>query len=96
MSQPILEEFEVIVTLDREGNPATLRYYDGVGCGHESCEIDLDRPIRELVQYHISHCARHGVYPKKKCSYSLVVDGEKISCKRDLHDSGPHTLDIEA
>lgn len=93
MGRPSFDTIEITVQWNDEGEPVSVKYYDGQGCGHESGPWDLYQNMFDLVNYHLAHAEKsHNMKPFKLCREVMASEGvsyPKVRCIEDENDHPP-------
>lgn len=89
-----LDEFNVRLEFDHNGDVSRASYWDQAGCGHEK-EMDLGTPLDDVVSYHLHHYREsHLMTPPRRCGFKIKADlpggvtGAVLHCVRDPHPDG--------
>lgn len=98
-----LDDFNIRLEFDHNGDVSKASYWDQAGCGQERV-MDLGTPLDDVVSYHLKHYREsHRMQPPKLCGYQIKADtpggikGAVLRCVHEKHGPGTnHRFEIRS
>lgn len=92
----MLDDFNIGLTFNSQGQVDTVEYRDSDGCGHSALFSDPSTKLLDVVQYHLAHYKRgHRMEPARFCGFTLDHPGDddiKFVCNLEPHIGDEHEL----